>query len=108
MSELLLTVGAGGGGDGAGPEEVVGEIAKDILNRMPKPWNVDKVQEKYPTMYEESMNTVLVQELTRFNSLINVIRQSLQDIQKAVKGLLLMSAALEVCFYEIFDGKTPA
>lgn len=107
MSELLLTVGQGGSGGGAGPEEVVGEIADDVLNRMPKPWNVEKVQEKYPTMYEESMNTVLVQELTRFNGLIKVIISSLKDTQKAVKGLLLMSAELEVAFYQMFNGQTP-
>merc|ERR1719329_1292915 len=94
MSELLLTVGQGGGGGGAGPEEVVGEIANDVLARMAKPWNIEKVQEKYPTDYEESMNTVLAQELTRFNGLITAIIGSLKDIQKAVKGLLLMSAEL--------------
>merc|ERR1719456_1692767 len=52
MSELLLTVGQGGGGGGKSAEDVVGEIATDVLGRMPKPWNVEKVQEKYPTDYE--------------------------------------------------------
>jgi dynein heavy chain len=108
MEELLLTVGQGSSGGGSGPEEVVGEIANDVLNRMPKPWSIEKVQEKYPTMYEESMNTVLVQELTRFNGLIVVILSSLKDIQKAVKGLLLMSGELESAFFEMFNGKTPA
>jgi dynein heavy chain len=108
MNELLLTVGASGSGGGSGPEEVVGEIAKDVLSRIQKPWRIDKVQEKYPTMYEESMNTVLVQELTRFNGLIGIILSSLKDIQKAVQGLLLMSAALEQAFMEMFNGKTPA
>merc|ERR1719460_641888 len=84
MSELLLTVGQGGGGGGTSAEDVVGEIATDVLNRMPKPWNIEKVQEKYPTDYEESMNTVLAQELTRFNGLIVAVIASLKDIQKAV------------------------
>ena len=43
-------------------QEVVGEIATDVLSRLPKAWNIEKVQEKYPTDYEESMNTVLVQD----------------------------------------------
>jgi dynein heavy chain len=59
-------------------------------------------------MYEESMNTVLLQELTRFNGLVAVIQSSLIDIGKAVKGLLLMSSQLETAFMSIFDGKTPA
>lgn len=106
-SELLLTMGAGGSGGGQTPDDVVGNIAKDVLERLPQTWDIVKVQKVYPTMYTESMNTVLAQEITRFNVLIDTIRGSFNDIKKAVKGLLLMSAALEVAFYEVFDGKTP-
>jgi dynein heavy chain len=38
------------------------------------------------------MNTVLTQELIRFNGLINVIRNSLKDLKKAIKGEILLSA----------------
>jgi len=108
MRELLLTAGAGGGGAGTSPDAVVGDIARDVLIRLPDQWNLVKIQDAYPTMYEESMNTVLLQELQRFNGLISVIQSSLKDIQKAVKGLLLMSNDLEKAFFEIFDGTTPA
>jgi len=107
MGELLLTVGQGGGGGGQSAEEMVGEIATDVLSRMPKPWDIEKVQEKYPTDYEESMNTVLAQELTRFNGLIKIVISSLKDMQKAVKGLLLMSAELEDAFNQMYNGQTP-
>lgn len=40
---------------------------------------------KFPVVYNESMNTVLQQELKRFNGLITVVRKSLQDIIKAIK-----------------------
>ena len=42
-----------------------------------------------------------------WTSLFEAIQGSLKDIQKAVKGLLLMSAELETAFFEIYDGKTP-
>jgi dynein heavy chain len=41
------------------------------------------------------MNTVLTQELTRFNGLIVMIRSSLSDIKKAIKGEVLLSPQLE-------------
>ncbi len=40
---------------------------------------------KYPVLYEESMNTVLRQELIRFNRLTSVVRATLQNIRKALK-----------------------
>ncbi len=63
------------------------------------------LQNRFPVRYEESMNTVLVQELIRFNRLILVIRISLQEMQKAVKGLVVMSADLEEVFDSMMVGK---
>ncbi len=63
------------------------------------------LQAKYPVRYEESMNTVLAQELLRFNRLVTVIRSSLQEMQKAMRGLVLMSAELEHVFLSMMVGK---
>ena len=55
--------------------------------------------------YDESMNTVLVQELIRFNRLISVIRSSLLELQKAVKGVIVMSSDIEALFESMIIGK---
>ena len=62
MDDLLKTVGQASSSGGAGPEDLVRDVANDIVERLPKNWNIAQVQEKYPVMYEESMNTVLFQE----------------------------------------------
>ena len=44
------------------------------------------------------MNTVLTQELVRFNRLIAVVHSTLRELKKAIKGLVVMSHDLEeVC-----------
>jgi len=96
-----------GGGGGATPEEVVAQLAQDILARLPPDYNVEEVQLKYPTLYEESMNTVLAQEMIRYNRLTEVMRPSLINIQKAIKGLVVMSDELNEVFRSFFDGKVP-
>ena len=53
------------------------------------------------------MNIVLVQEITRFNILINVIKESLVDLQKAISGKLIMSNSLEDVFNSMIIGKVP-
>jgi dynein heavy chain len=98
----------GGGGDGNGPEAVVGLLAADMIERLPEDYDIEIIQGKYPVLYEESMNTVLCQELSRFNGLLDCIRDTLKGVQKAIKGLVVMSASLETVFNDAFDGKTPA
>lgn len=87
-----------GGGAAADVEGATIELATDILRKIPKPFDIAAVSEKYPTMYTNSMNTVLRQELIRFNRLNSVIRSTLADMVKAVKGLVVMSSQLEEVF----------
>jgi len=66
------------------------------------------VQRTYPVRYEQSFNTVLAQEMQRFNKLTAVVRTSLQQLQKAVAGLLVMNATLEDTFKSLIINKLPA
>jgi dynein heavy chain len=50
---------------------------------------------KYPTKFEESLNSLLVQECGRYNVLLECMITNLIELVKALKGLTIMSAELE-------------
>ena len=87
----------------------VRELAEDILSKLPtEEFDLYMVMEKYPVVYAESMNTVLRQELIRFNTLTAVVRSSLQSLLRAIEGLVVMSADLEEVYASMLVGKVPA
>ena len=62
---------------------------------------------KYPIMWEQSMNTVLVQELLRYNKLAEVIKTSLQNTMDGMKGKIVLSEQLEKLGNSLFYGRIP-
>ncbi|MFT7804825.1 dynein heavy chain 12, axonemal [Arapaima gigas] len=108
FDSLLLTQGGGTkGGASTGGDSALFDIANDILSKLPRNFDTEAALAKYPVRYEESMNTVLVQEMERYNTLTQTIRNSLQSLQKAIKGLVVMDADLEALAGSLLVGKVP-
>ncbi|KAG2501733.1 hypothetical protein HYH03_000233 [Edaphochlamys debaryana] len=111
-SLLAMSTGGGGsggagGGGGATAEERVAVLVSACLARLPPEFDIEAIQRRWPVKYEESMNTVLVQECSRFNKLLAVLHESLANIQLAIQGLLVMSSELEAAFAAIAINQVP-
>lgn len=78
------------------------------MDKLPPNYDIDEAAKKHPIKYEESMNTVLQQELLRFNKLLTEVRSSLINLGKAIKGEVVMSLELESVGNSLFDNLVPA
>ena len=70
----------------SGGDDLLVEICNDILGKLPANFNMEHAKKKYPTLPHESMNTVLTQELLRFNKLTDLIKRLLREVQSALSG----------------------
>jgi dynein heavy chain len=110
LGSLLATSGTGGGDGGDGESKKTAlllELSQSILSRLPPAFDVEQIGAKYPPKYEDSMNTVLVQECIRYNKLTDKIRGSLKQLLKALVGEVVMSVQLEVVTNEIYNASIP-
>merc|ERR1711871_27490 len=109
MFDTILKVQSGGGSSGGGQsrEAFIGEAAKQIEDQMPLLYDEEATQMKFPVDYHESMNTFLCQEQIKFNRLLRVVKRTLFQVQRALKGLVVMSAELEQVAESIFNQWIP-
>jgi dynein heavy chain len=107
FKSILLTQTRQDSSGGKTNEEIVLDVASDMLERLPPAFDIAKVKEKFPVVYSESMNTVLIQEIIRFKNLGEIIKDSLKNLQKAMKGMISMSSELEDVMNSILLNRIP-
>lgn len=95
LDSLMLTSGSAGGGGEDDQDAMIVNLANSILNDVPDVFDMVYAKQHYDTDYNQSMNSVLTQELEKFNNLIRLIKGSLRDVKKAIAGEALLSPQLE-------------
>ncbi|KAJ1518310.1 Dynein heavy chain 6, axonemal [Coelomomyces lativittatus] len=112
-------------GPGTSPEVIVTDLALSLLSHLPPLLEI-KIKQRSPsasgrelTASEKmlqmdasgrmlnSLSTVLCQECARFNRLIRTIKSSLENLDKAIKGLVVMSVQLELVFQSLLNNEVP-
>lgn len=84
------------GGSGDSRNTMISATTNMVLSKTPPMFNLERVKQIYrPDDPTESMNSVLLQELIRFNRLLEVMSVKLSELQLAIKGEVVMSEELE-------------
>eukprot|EP00744_Colponema_vietnamica_P003587 GILI01005473.1.p1 GENE.GILI01005473.1~~GILI01005473.1.p1 ORF type:complete len:1547 (+),score=501.13 GILI01005473.1:235-4641(+) len=96
---------------GASMEEKVLEQASDFARRLPLPVDKSKGHEETYRITPDgtmiSLGTVISQEIDVFNAIIEKLRATLIELQRAIKGEVVMSAKLERMFNAFLLGRVP-
>lgn len=91
LASLMLTSGEAGGGADDDKEAMIVSLANTIIAEVPECFDMEYARQHYDTDYMQSMNSVLTQELEKFNRLITLIKGSLKELKKAIAGEALLS-----------------
>ncbi|KAF7236750.1 Dynein heavy chain 2, axonemal [Varanus komodoensis] len=91
---------------GQSREDKVLELSADVLSKVPEEIDYEGTCKMLSTD-PSPLNVVLLQEIQRYNSLLQVISSSLVELEKGIQGLVVMSTDLEEIFNCIFDARVP-
>jgi len=96
---------SGGDGEG-GAEQMVYDLCEDLLNTIPKAWNLENVM-KAKADDPSALHVVLFQEVERYNVLLDRIHADCKAVQRGIKGLVVMSAELDAIFNAFDKARVP-
>eukprot|EP00898_Chlorokybus_atmophyticus_P006606 jgi/Chlat1/6947/Chrsp52S06617 len=98
-------------GVGKSPDQVVAEMAEELIKALPKPLDMAEAGEETfkpaPNGQRRSLAIVLMQEMERFNRLLERLRATLTELVKAIKGLVVMSGELETMYTSMLNNQVP-
>lgn len=86
---------------GISRDDYIGQVAKDIENKMPKIFDLDQIRKQLGVGISPT-SVVLLQELERFNKLAVRMSRSLAELQRV--SLSLTGTPLPRCTTQVSDG----
>uniref|UniRef100_G3ULU4 Dynein axonemal heavy chain 6 n=1 Tax=Loxodonta africana TaxID=9785 RepID=G3ULU4_LOXAF len=100
------------GGEGKSNDEIVQELVASVRARVLETLEMEGASEslftKDPQGRLNSLTTVLGQEVDRFNNLLKLIHTSLETLNKAIAGLVVMSEEMEKVYNSFLNNQVPS
>lgn len=109
-ASLMMQPRSSGAGGGKSADEVVAELAAAMEGKVPASLEEEEAGENtfiYQGEHMDSLATVLKQEMARYNKLLGVLRRTLAELQRAIRGEVLMSEELDTVYGAIHLNRVP-
>lgn len=88
-------------------EDRVKHLANDILSKLPPIIDFEHTLKVIGTN-KKPLDVVLLQEIERYNKLLNVARKGLVELHKGIQGFVVMTEELEEMFNSMLLGQVPS
>lgn len=94
------------------PDELAQDLCRDITARLPASLDIEKAHPNTFPVTDSgqpgSLGVFVAQEIDRFNVLLKVMRHTLDQLDRAIQGTVVMSMELESMASRFLDDKVPA
>jgi dynein heavy chain len=111
LSTILETQMKASSSQGGSSDSIIMDVIQKIKSTIVKSLNMDNMNPILLKMDDKGrvfpLTTVLQQETERFNKLLRVVHSSLNDLEKGIKGLIVMSETLEAVFESFLMNQIP-
>ena len=101
---------ASAGGEGSG-DQFVYDLAETMQGRIPTRIDMELAHKKLFQLDSRgrmnSLTTVLVQEVDRYNRLLRCIHSTLDELKRAIRGLVVMSEELDRVYKAFVNNQVP-
>ena len=79
----------------------------ELIAKLPATFSLKEADARFPTLYDDSLNTILRQELVRYNLLLQLIKSDLTKTEIMLKGNAEPDEGLENICGHILNGTVP-
>jgi dynein heavy chain len=82
-------------------------LIRELMHSLPNSFDMEAIQGRYPLDYSQSLNVVLQQEATRYNTLLDVVKNSLTRLSDAMAGAAPLTPDLEGLAENLLQNRLP-
>lgn len=91
---------------GISRDKFIGDIAEDVMKKLPPTFDIWRIKKSFAMSITPTL-VVLLQEIERFNRLVERMLKTLNLLQKALAGEIGMDIVLDNIANSLFNGQIP-